>query len=541
MIDKIFRKLINLNKTRVPEKSNASNLQSNVKDQSKRILESMDRDRKLSAVPCAFKLLIDNDEETKLKVAESLNVFVNSINVGQLMKIDKMFRLNNAYDWTYDWRSKRPEEFLHPLMSESEKVTILGLSSFHPNGYLREKAVKGLCKTRTGDEIPYLLIRINDWVGEVRNLSKESFLKRINPKNAKNLVNNLPLVFRLKDCSRDEYDDIIDAVVSMLSSNECSSVLMDGLNSNDAKVRLCCYKIIIQTRTLDNKNMINHLIKEKNSFVRLFVLRKVQETMTCDEFRDISQFLLKDNLAQIRMIALEALHSFNLQGSIPALENGLFDRSPCVRELSRYLLRKHDDYDFASVYRNAIDEKEEMYGAICGLGETGSAEDAKYIVDFLDSDSIRIVKSAMNSVARLSLEEYKKTLISFLNDWRPGVSKTSRRILYKEIDSMDAENIHDIFKQTEYDHARINACILLCSLGKWDSINYILEACDNSNDEISNIGQCELEKWKLKFNHSYNKPTQKQIARIKSSIKRFENAIKDSNREYIEFAIKDFL
>ncbi|MBU3143805.1 HEAT repeat domain-containing protein [Clostridium sp. CF012] len=540
MIKKILQKIINLNIIRVLEENNTTTSQSNSRIQTNRLLEFIRDNRELSAIPDVFQLLLSKNAEIKLQSAKSLHAIMRTLNSTQLIKVDKIFRARGSYDWNYNLENKEPKELLHHLLSEEEKVTILGLCSFHPNGYFREKAIINLSQLEKGYAIPYLLIRVNDWVREVKNVSKKYLLSNLNPGNAMNLVNNLPLVLRLGDCCRDEHDDIINSVVSMLSSPECSSKLISGVLSIDSKVRLSCYKIILETRILDNKNIIDYLIKDPNSYIRLFVLRNIQRKIALEEFIIISQLLLNDRCSQIRILALETIYEFNRQDAVAILINSLFDRNNSVRELSRYLLMKDKKYDFASLYRDAIQKNEKVYSSICGLGETGNINDTKNIAEFMDSNSVKIVKASINTLARLDFAGYKEKFILILNDCRPGISKSARRVLYKELDSSDADIIYNIFKRTIYDHAKTNSCFLLCSLSKWYAISYIIEFCADKNETIATLGQYSLENWKLKFNRSFTTPTKNQVLAIRKSLIIFGTSIKDSDRKFIEFSIRNF-
>ncbi|WP_346962539.1 hypothetical protein [Clostridium sp.] len=540
MIKKIIQKIREFNKAKSLEVNNLTTFKTSNSTRTNRMVELLSDNVELSAIPDVFQLLLGNNEEVKLQSAENLNYVMSTLNSSQLIKVDKIFRERVSYEWSYDWRTKDPKELLHPLMSEEEKVTILGLSSFHPNGYFRENAIKALSNMETGHEIPYLLIRINDWVRPVRNISKEQLLRYLTPEHTMSFINNLPLVLRLGECSREEHIDVIDAVVSLLSSSESSQKLISGLQSPDSKVRLACYKIILKIRILDSKSIINYLIKDTNPYNRLFVLRNIKQEITPDEFTDISQLLLNDKFAQIRILALETLYKFQPEGSINTLEKSLFDRNQSVRSLSRYLLSKHKKYDFAAIYRHAIQKNEQLYSSICGLGETGNTSDSKIISTFMNNDTIKIVKASINALARLDFQEYEEELIFIINDERVGISKAARSVLYKRIDGSDADTIYGIFKQAIYDHVKINTCILLCSLSKWEAIRYIIEFCADKNDSISALGQNAIENWKVKYNCSFTTPTKKQIEEIRKLIMDYGKSIKDSDRDFIDFCIRDF-
>ena len=496
---------------------------------------------KLTTIPDIFYLLLNSDEKIKLQTAEVLNQVVSEFNSNQLVKMDKVFRERTSYEWSIDWRDKNPNELLHLMMSEEERIVILGLCSFHPNGYFREKAICALANMKTGQEIPYILIRVNDWVEQIRNTTKEKLLEYIKLEYAMDFVNSLPLVLRLKECSRNKNIDIIvDKIISLISSPKGGDKLIVGLQSGDPKVRLACYKIILETKKIDNRSILNYVINDKDSYNRLFILRKILSEITKEELDDIYPLLVNDNYAQIRRIGLELLYNFSHKDAFRILEKSLFDSNASVRELSRFLLSKSKKYDFATIYRDSIQKNEKLYSSICGLGETGNINDTKFILKFVDSEVVKIVKASINALSSLDMEGNKEKILQCLSDDRPGISKVARKVLYKNINDCDVITIDKIFREDKYDHVKINASILLCSLSKWNAIIYIIELCSNKNEEIAKLGQRAFESWKQKYNQSFTTPTYNQIQVIKKVLMNFGDGIGKTDREFIEFSIKDF-
>lgn len=540
MLKRILQKIIDFKRYSDLKTNNISIFQSNEREQADRLFRLLREERELSAIPDVFQLLLSKNADIKLRSSKILNDIMHTLNSTKIINVDKMFRNRSSYDWDYNWGNKDPGELLHPSMSEEEKVTVLGLSSFHRNGYFRERAIINLSQIKTGYELTYLLIRVNDWVKQVQNVSKKHLIRYLKPENAMNFVNNLPLVFRLRDCSRGEFDSIINSVVSMLSSIECAPQLICGLQSIDPKVRLSCYKIIMDRSVLNNKSIIGYLVKDSNPYIRIFVLRSIQKRMTFDEFVGISHLLLNDRFVQVRIFALEMLYNFRPEESVHILEKSLFDKNSSVRELARYLLSKHGKYDFASIYRDSIIKSKDIYSSICGLGETGTPADGEIIAGYLNSENTRIIKASINGLAHLDFQGYREKFISILKDSRPGVSKAARRVLYKEISASDADSIYSVFKHTIDEHVKINTCVLLCSLPKWDSIRYIIEFCANTNESVSKLGQYALVNWELKFNRSFTSPSKNQVKEIRKSIINFGKAIKDNDKKFIEFSIRDF-
>ena len=59
---------------------------------------------------------------------------------------------------------------------------ILGIASFDPDGYLREAALKEMEQLDTGNILPYVLLRLNDWVPQVATLAQDILKKMLDNK-----------------------------------------------------------------------------------------------------------------------------------------------------------------------------------------------------------------------------------------------------------------------------------------------------------------------------------------------------------------------
>lgn len=61
----------------------------------------------------------------------------------------------------------RPEQVQSIARDEATRTAVLGVLSNHHNGYVREEAVRLLSQVTDGSELPYLLVRQNDWVAPI--------------------------------------------------------------------------------------------------------------------------------------------------------------------------------------------------------------------------------------------------------------------------------------------------------------------------------------------------------------------------------------
>ena len=470
------------------------------------ILAKIEKDHDLNDIPKAFRwLLTSEDPALKLRTALSIAKLVSLPPVTRLLKLDLLFRERTSLEWEHDWKREDPANLLLPSLSESEKAIILGLASFHSNGYFRERAIKALSLMTSGAELPYLVIRLNDWVPAIWNRSNTAVLRRLNPQNARAIIDALPLIFRLRGRSRHDHHDLVDASIATLSKPDARPELELGLRSKDSMIRQCCYRVVIEAGIFDNPTLLDHLIKEPLPTNRTFILHHVRANLTPEEFQPYRSALLRDKSAPVRLTALRLLHQFNPAESIAELELAVLDEGSAVREAARFLLKRIDSkYDFPRIYREILQNPSIRYrGAISGLGETGQADDTKYIMPFLKADKARVVRSGMRAIAKLDFRGSKDALIAFLADPRTGVAKEARRLLFGRINAIDAELIHRDYFQNKPDVLRQQAAFLLCSLSKWDAPKYLLEICADRSESIAEFGLSALSKWLSRYNCSF--------------------------------------
>ena len=65
------------------------------------------------------------------------------------------------------WTTLRPDD-VSAIARLSHAWAPLGIMSYHPSGFVREAAVRALARRTDGREVPFLVLRVNDWVAEVR-------------------------------------------------------------------------------------------------------------------------------------------------------------------------------------------------------------------------------------------------------------------------------------------------------------------------------------------------------------------------------------
>src|SRR5581483_6342449 len=71
---------------------------------------------------------------------------------------------------------KNDLDFYRVDFDENTYVQLLGIASLNSSGYVREKAVKELSRLKKAAGLKFILLRLGDWVAEVRKVATEGIL-----------------------------------------------------------------------------------------------------------------------------------------------------------------------------------------------------------------------------------------------------------------------------------------------------------------------------------------------------------------------------
>ena len=117
------------------------------------------------AIPEIACLLVDASGPVFRAAVEAVHRLLQTLTPFELAGLDQRIRMIGACDrgLDYGWRKLWPSG-LRRFGSSEFAASLFGLASFHNDGYVREAAVNGLSALDDGQELQFLLIRLNDWV-----------------------------------------------------------------------------------------------------------------------------------------------------------------------------------------------------------------------------------------------------------------------------------------------------------------------------------------------------------------------------------------
>lgn len=477
--------------------------------------------------------------------AAAVEGLLSGVTPEDLARLDSVFRERSPYAGRYrmEWHRLAPSDLGRLESFTARRVVLLGLASFHESGYVREEAVRRLAGSNSGAELSFLLIRLNDWVAKIREAARLAVGLKLSPRYAGSLVENLPLIAKLGQAARADHGQVAEAVESLLKSADCRDALLRGLESDGRSVRRICFRLAAEAEDSDTRAVFEHALADRDTVIRLWAARQISAGLGGGATEALLEIIKGDHFMPVRREALRALISLWPEKAPAELRRALFDPHASVREEARYQLRKAGEDDFASVYRRALAGAVggELYSAVGGIGETGTASDDRMVLSYATHPSPKVRRAAIKALARLNGDGHLPVFLTALRDETPAVSREARKALTSRAAAVGGERLWEIFSaSSSLPHVRHNALNLLSGLGKWDGIYYLIRAAGDHDVKIAEASRLGVVRWLSQFNRSFTVPTPEQISRFERALRERGHLLGESIREQLWFSVKGF-
>ncbi|MDO4876759.1 MAG: hypothetical protein Q3987_05185, partial [Oscillospiraceae bacterium] len=280
------------------------------------------------------------------------------------------------------------------------------------------------------------------------------------------------------------------------------------LKGFDVPTRRALYRILLENKRLCKDEVKGILASENNSqclyyVMSLYIDRYSLTAEELDEFIDHKSFTVQRK-------AIE--QKYDLTGNPwPGLESKLLSPSAPIRELVRYILKKHNNFDCRAFYIEHLDSSDKCV-CIAGIGETGKAADTELIMPFLENADSRIVKAALHALANLGGDSLKDVFWKYLQDDRQNVAIQAFREITRLGLRYGAKQIYDLFCKTDSQLLKIKLIYRLSHEAYWDRVPYALMLYYDSDYKIRDTVRIALA-WK--HTNAYSGTTKENAAFIR--------------------------
>ncbi len=443
-----------------------------------------------SAIPSILYVLASDIETLRNHAANVVDHLVSRIPASQLPAFER--RLHESTYKTYLWH----EQGMSAVTGRIWPPRVWALLTMHASGFVREAAMKKLFLI--GDyelALPFLLLRLNDWVIQVRTIAAEAVQGLINSKSAHLWIPVLGLLPRLQGRSRADHAWLQDRLVRLFTIRKNRRFLLIAAGSPEtATVRWAARAMLTLPRSERNM-LVWSLVDHPDAVVRLNVARALRDGKPSAVRDQLFEDLASDsNMLVRREVLLARLDVPGVNRQV-ILRAALLDRHASMRETARYYLRKDGGrcgaaFDFRNFYLEKRESAElrTLPQVILGLGECGECEDANIVAPYVEMADVRVAKAAIRACGALDRKNRLLWFVALLTDARPGVARAAARELIAARDAAPVTQLREILRSAPHAHSRRNALRILLRMHPFDAIIDAIRALDGPDAGIIQLG-----------------------------------------------------
>lgn len=485
----------------------------------------------LRMIPKIFCVFSERSRKHKNKAARVLVTFLKNASFDQIARVDAQMRQTTSMEWSIDWRTKTIKDFVTLKMSREEVRAVVIFSSFNPNGYIRQKAMEQLCSYES--TLPYMMLRLNDWVQEVRQSAFDSFSKRLKVASKQELLLSIPLLEKLRRSTRCEYADIPNLFDQVINNCSNKHIIENGLYDQDPKIRKYCCRILLHSPETNVQILRQYVVQEKVPYLRKTVFESLIEANV--DVVNLADVFLADKFPATRYLALQYLYKAGKEDIFRKAQSLLTDRNSNIRELARMILREiNRSFDLLEFYMGKVSANPTV--AILGLGEVGSPAICGTIEKHLNSDKISVIRASMISLMRLNAPLYGRVILELLSSEHAGIVKIAKNLIEKHA-TYDYPRIFEIYQYTPYENTKMKCAALLFSAGKWQRMIYIMRILSEKSVRLQALCLSELSQWFDSYNRSYTLATKEQKAILRDLMDINMDRLSEHSRSQLLFIL----
>jgi HEAT repeat protein len=480
---------------------------------------------------------LSRDREVRTAARANIEHLLSLVPVEALPVLDDWLR--QTWEFLEDWYGLQPKGVgvLRPD-THADRV-FLGLIASHRSGFVREEAIRILGLDESESIVPFLLIRLADWVNPVRLAAEREVVRRLEPRYARIFVDCLALMDRLGDTTRFSRS-ISHRVDELLQAPQCADELRRGMNHASRGIRRRCFRIAARAPQLPVADVVAHAIRDHDVVVRRWAFAAATE-MLPDNRIALREQAARDSYAPIRRVAFEAVAA-DPGSHLSDFEFFLMDRSAPIRRECQAVVAKRFAFPAADFYRARllVPHARQIEVAVLGISETGGPKDAGAMITLLDHWSVRVRRAAIRAARTVGAKVSSVLLLNTIALDRPSVVREAVLALLAER-MISAESIWAATTKNPDHRARIAALNALQIADKWTQIRLYLDAAADAEPSLSRRAVELIGLWVRKFNTTFTQPTTEDKIAVSSALAAIKNFLPNELSRELMFIVQTSL
>jgi HEAT repeat protein len=396
----------------------------------------------------------------------------------------------------------------------------VALLTSHPNGHLRQAALERLSASGNVTAWPFFLLRLNDWVGPVREAARRAVTAALPRVPLQLLARHFALVEALGRFTRADHGPVVDAVMERLRQPDALAWLEAHLDALDRPARRAAFRLLIQGPEETARRITERGLNEGDAVVQRLALERVEALFVGNALPPLLARMERSRNMTVRREAY-GLYARRVPGlGETKVREALMDRHRAVRDFAQRRLAGTGEV--AALYRAALEEEPVRPGAIAGLGEVGRVTDAPRLRPFASDSRLAVRREAVTALGRLAEEEVDAALLRerFL-DAEPGVRKAAALALMRRSGRFTSEWLRGCIVASGREPNPLRQALQLTPrLSRFDALGLLLDAAELSDERSRAWARVFLEQWLREAGRGFAaNPSRVQIQTLREAVR----------------------
>ena len=470
-----------------------------------------------ATIPAIASGLFSPAKATREASSAAVRELVPLVPGNQLGRLSELLG-KDAYAYRYlspSWDRVQPQ-YVKNYFAETKDVAVAGLLSLHQNGFVREAAVRFLANCQTGQEIPFLLVRQNDWVNSISEQAQRICLEKLSSEYLVHFTHEIDLIFHLLECKRRDLSKMVNQFVDLLVAPTNRAYLKDTVNCCSGKHGRTLVSYLLDRKGDHLADTIRAGIDCQDMLVRAKCTRHADDHLTLAECETMVDHHILDKFASVRQEAYELKARLFPDGSNDIWKHCLFDKRRSLRETAIFYLQKAN-HDVAALCRDRLSRDRNNLPALSGLSSTGDTADLELLLGYLAAPFASRRAEAIRGIGRIGSKTDLIKLQTLLLDESSRVVRATHQQLQPIAMSIDSDRLFELIKKCNTLVGRRASLDLLMQQGRWRSLSYLIEASASLDQELIKLSKESI--WSnFSFNRNFTQPSPTQKQQIQQAI-----------------------
>lgn len=374
-------------------------------------------------------------------------------------------------------------------------VAVIGAASAHHSGYVRQAAVESLAEFSDGSELPFLIMRLADWVDPICEISEREVMSRICDEYLVHWERYLPLLGRLMLKRRGRQASVFQAVVELFCQTQHSELVQRVLSHSGRRLRRAFARAAFASNPAAVSLVCDTCRLSADPILRFWAAQRCEQALAGDALDAELHRLMGERLMPVRRIGLLAYARRHPERVTDLWLRSLMDPHRSVRELSRFELRAEPLETKEAVYLEELQANGANATALRGLHELSAGRHREWFD--------RVINHRMPTVRSISIQALLSKaeppegigLTEFLNDPSPRVCREVSKAFIARRDILNIEAILNLARRGLHPHACRPLVEAIASLGKWPSLSVLIQLTGFGNETLRDCAITQIRHW----------------------------------------------